>query len=87
MQSFKQAAKTLEEMSVSCRGLERILLLRRWLVALKETERDSVGSSGNDHQVTENSSDEFKDSPRRQTVVSRPGSSSPFLQQHVPTSY
>ncbi|KAI6698213.1 hypothetical protein NL676_018332 [Syzygium grande] len=69
LQSFKQAAKTLEEMSVSCRGLERILLLRRWLVALKETERDSVGSSGNDHQVTENSSDEFKDSPRRQTAV------------------
>ncbi|KAF8042371.1 hypothetical protein BT93_A0866 [Corymbia citriodora subsp. variegata] len=69
LQSFEQAAKRLEEMSVSCRGLERILLLRRWLVSLKEAERESAGLSGNDHQVIENSSDESKDSPSRQTLV------------------
>ncbi|CAA0836450.1 Unknown protein [Striga hermonthica] len=38
-QNYKLAVKQLEEVSVSCRGIERVQLLRRWLVALKEIER------------------------------------------------
>ncbi|AQL07568.1 hypothetical protein ZEAMMB73_Zm00001d047770 [Zea mays] len=37
--SAKVAAKRLEEEALSCKGDERVQLLRRWLVALKETQR------------------------------------------------
>ncbi|WOG96543.1 hypothetical protein DCAR_0415879 [Daucus carota subsp. sativus] len=36
---LKQTVKTLEDVSVSTRGIERVQLLRVWLVALKETIR------------------------------------------------
>ncbi|GAB2300528.1 hypothetical protein Dimus_034568 [Dionaea muscipula] len=41
VQSIRQTAKKLEELSVSCRGEERLVLLRRWLVSLKEVEKTS----------------------------------------------
>ncbi|KAA8518843.1 hypothetical protein F0562_016383 [Nyssa sinensis] len=69
--SFKLAVKRLEEVSVSCRGIERVQLLRRWLVALNEIERIFGGfletNGKNDKQL--HISDESKDSPRKPTLV------------------
>lgn len=67
MQSFRLTVKRLEEVSVSCKGIERVQLLRRWLVSLKEVERfsatctktDTDAKDSDDHFV----SDDFKDSP------------------------
>ncbi|XP_057972268.1 uncharacterized protein LOC131160514 isoform X2 [Malania oleifera] len=70
-QSFKQTVKRLEDVSVSCRGLERIQLLRRWLVALKEVERISElnGDDNKNNPQLNHTSDELKDSPRKPLLV------------------
>ncbi|XP_004305230.1 PREDICTED: uncharacterized protein LOC101299220 isoform X1 [Fragaria vesca subsp. vesca] len=70
LQSFKHTVKRLEEVSVSCRGIERVQLLRRWLVALKEIERLTAiynyqERNSEDHIM----SDENSDSPKRPTLV------------------
>ncbi|XP_019426935.1 PREDICTED: restin homolog [Lupinus angustifolius] len=72
MRSFRHTAKRLEELSVSCRGIERVQMLRRWLVALKEVERltspttfDIDPKEPEDHPLL----DDFKDSPHKPTLV------------------
>lgn len=70
--SVRQTIKRLEEAAISCRGPERVMLLRRWLVVLKEVEKSSLPVAEDKEKASEqqNVSDESKEILRRPSMVS-----------------
>ncbi|XP_057981798.1 uncharacterized protein LOC131167054 [Malania oleifera] len=68
--SFRQTVRRLEDAAITCRGLERVQLLRRWLAVLKEIEKLSGGSFENKEKSEQDlASDESKDIPRKPSLV------------------
>ncbi|GMP22853.1 hypothetical protein CsSME_00000678 [Camellia sinensis var. sinensis] len=69
--SFRKTVKRLEEASVSCSGPERVQLMKRWLVALKEIDKLSVASSEDKEKNAQQNhpSEEPKDNLKKPFLV------------------
>lgn len=69
--SFKLAVRRLEEVALSVRGMERVQALRRWLVAIKEIDKDSKSSvhTGQRNNEQVHISDDGSASPRKASMV------------------
>lgn len=65
--SFRLTVKRLEEAAVSCRGPERIQLLKRWLAVLKEIEKLSGAPFEDKEKNSEQqaTTDEARDNPKK----------------------
>ncbi|KAL4576533.1 hypothetical protein LXL04_012628 [Taraxacum kok-saghyz] len=50
MNSYKEAIRMLEEVSVSSKGEDRVQLIRSWLVSLQEIERQNAASAQNNNE-------------------------------------
>ena len=70
--SFTHAVKRLEEASISCRGPERVQLLRRWLTLLKEIAKLSGDLTEDNVMSLEQhlDADETNDNTRKPSLVS-----------------
>ncbi|MCI26752.1 restin-like, partial [Trifolium medium] len=69
--SVAQTVKRLEEAAVSHRGHERVLLLRRWLVVLKEIESLYGASAEAKEKTLEQhlAVEDMKENPQRPSLV------------------
>ncbi|EFJ23776.1 hypothetical protein SELMODRAFT_442712 [Selaginella moellendorffii] len=66
LNSFKDAVKRLNEVSLHARGAERLQALGRWLAALKEIDRETKRTGNSNPASPRNSeSEEMATSPRR----------------------
>ena len=70
--SIEQTVKRLEEAAISYRGPERVQLLRRWLIVLKEIEKLSAAlAEGKDKTLEDHlATDEAKENLKKPSLVS-----------------
>lgn len=69
--SFKLAVRRLEEVALSVRGIERVQALRRWLVAIKQIDKDSKSTVhlGERNNEQGHISDDGSASPKKASMV------------------